>query len=140
MIIDSDKKLTIADPNQALDEKNNGHGLWITHYLKLNGAIDLVGESQLVEKRYTLTQSSESILDESSSGYIKRDQQGKKSSFNLQLLVFTSLLNKNGQIMQQYSIAEVLRDGTASATPKAIKFRRRSIFRRRTGNCPYKNK
>ncbi|WP_040473571.1 LamG-like jellyroll fold domain-containing protein, partial [Flavobacterium frigoris] len=121
LIIDSDKKLTIADPNQGLDEKNNGQGLWITHYLKLNGAIDLVGESQLVEKRYTLTQSSESILDESSSGYIKRDQQGKKSSFNYNY--WSSPVTKQKRANNAaYSIAEVLRDGTASATPKAINF------------------
>ena len=61
---------------------NNGQGLWITHYLKLDGFIDLVGESQLVQKRYNTVQVSESVFEEASSGYIKRDQQGQKNSFN----------------------------------------------------------
>ena len=51
------------------DETNNGHGLWVTHYLKLDGVIDLIGESQLVQKRYTPAQVNGSILDVTSSGY-----------------------------------------------------------------------
>jgi hypothetical protein len=49
---------------------------------KLDGNIDLVGESQLLEKRHTPTQFGESILDATSSGFIKRDQQGKKNSYS----------------------------------------------------------
>ncbi|WP_157514471.1 HYR domain-containing protein, partial [Mangrovimonas sp. TPBH4] len=58
------------------DETNEGHGLWITDYLKLNGQIDLIGESQLVQKRYNTNQLNESILEPTSSGFIERDQQG----------------------------------------------------------------
>ena len=50
-LISTAGKLTIADPTLTTPiEKNDGQGLWITHYLKLNGTIDLVGESQLVQK------------------------------------------------------------------------------------------
>jgi hypothetical protein len=53
----------------------SGHGLRVTHYLKLDGVIDLVGESQLM-------QDEGSILDEKSGGYLDKDQQGTASSYN----------------------------------------------------------
>ena len=68
-------KLTIADPNDAQDETNSGQGLTITHYMEMDGVIDLVGESQLV-------QTEGSIIDADSGGYIERDQQGTANSFN----------------------------------------------------------
>ncbi len=52
-----------------------GNELFISHYLKLNGAIDLNGESQLVQPEG-------SILEETSTGYLDRDQQGTANSFN----------------------------------------------------------
>uniref|UniRef100_UPI0012FD3385 LamG-like jellyroll fold domain-containing protein n=1 Tax=Confluentibacter citreus TaxID=2007307 RepID=UPI0012FD3385 len=80
-------ELTITNSAGAQDETNLGHGLWITHYLKLDGKIDLVGESQLVQKRYNTggnptIQFNESILDVTSSGDIERDQQGVVNKFN----------------------------------------------------------
>nr|WP_203226907.1 LamG-like jellyroll fold domain-containing protein [Confluentibacter flavum] len=80
-------ELTITNSAGAQDETNIGHGLWITHYLKLDGKIDLVGESQLVQKRYNTSgnptiQFNESILDVTSSGDIERDQQGAVNLFN----------------------------------------------------------
>jgi hypothetical protein len=33
------------------DENNSGHLLWLTKYLKLDGKIDLIGESQLFTKK-----------------------------------------------------------------------------------------
>jgi hypothetical protein len=120
LIVDSGK-ITVADSSQALDEKNNGIGLWITHYLKLNGVIDLVGESQLVQKQYTPSQSSESILDETSTGYIERDQQGKRNSFNYNY--WSSPVSiQGGANNAPYSIEAVLKDGTISSTPKTISF------------------
>jgi hypothetical protein len=53
----------------------NNKELNVSWYLLLNGAIDLEGESQLV-------QGAESILDTNSKGYIERDQQGTANSFN----------------------------------------------------------
>ncbi|MCK0124950.1 T9SS type A sorting domain-containing protein [Gelidibacter sp. F2691] len=85
-----ENELTITGTG-ADDETNNGTGLWITHYLKINGKIDLVGESQLVQKRYGhydgsgnffTTQISESIFDNTSTGILERDQQGTSNAFN----------------------------------------------------------
>uniref|UniRef100_UPI0040479353 LamG-like jellyroll fold domain-containing protein n=1 Tax=Mariniflexile sp. TaxID=1979402 RepID=UPI0040479353 len=68
-------KLTIANPSELEDENNSGHGLAISHYLEMDGVIDLVGESQLL-------QSEGSIIDADSGGYIERDQQGTANGFN----------------------------------------------------------
>ncbi|HWR94238.1 MAG TPA: LamG-like jellyroll fold domain-containing protein, partial [Flavobacterium sp.] len=115
-------KFTVADPIVTSPiEKNTGQSLWITHYLLLNGNIDLVGESQLLEKRYTETQFSESLLDESSLGFIKRDQQGKQNSFNYNY--WCSPVSIQGGLNNSlYSVASVLKDGTDSSNPKNIVF------------------
>lgn len=67
--------LTIADPVDTQDETNSGQAFTISHYLELDGVIDLVGESQLV-------QTEGSIIDADSGGYIERDQQGTANGFN----------------------------------------------------------
>ncbi|WP_034041325.1 LamG-like jellyroll fold domain-containing protein [Wocania ichthyoenteri] len=67
--------LTIADPTDAQDETNSGQALTISHYLELDGIIDLVGESQLI-------QSEGSIVDTDSGGFLERDQQGTANGFN----------------------------------------------------------
>ena len=40
----ADKELTITDPNGPIDETNVGQSLTISHYLELDGNIDLIGE------------------------------------------------------------------------------------------------
>jgi hypothetical protein len=67
--------LTIADPVDSQDETNSGQGLTISNYLELDGVIDLIGESQLVQKEG-------SIIDADSGGYIEKDQQGTANGFN----------------------------------------------------------
>ncbi|TDE27916.1 T9SS type A sorting domain-containing protein, partial [Flavobacterium ranwuense] len=132
-LISTAGKLTIADPTPTTPiEKNDGQGVWITLYLKLNGTIDLVGESQLVQKRYgtynptdqlfITTQFSESIFDATSLGYIERDQQGKKNSFNYNywsspVSTIQGLINNT-----PHNVPGILRDGTNSADPKTITF------------------
>ena len=115
-------KLTIAKPSQPLDEKNTGQGLWITHYLKLDGNIDLVGESQLVQKRYITNQFSESIFDVASIGFIKRDQQGKKNSYNYNYWSSPVSTIQGIQNNMPYTIRDGIKDGTISANPKPINF------------------
>jgi hypothetical protein len=115
------KMLTMAEPSEALDEFNDGQGLWITHYLLLDGNIDLVGESQLVQKRYQTTQYSPSILVDASSGYLERDQQGTRSSFNYNY--WASPVSYQGAPNNApYTIASMLMDGTDSQNPGPISF------------------
>lgn len=53
---------------------NSGIGLTVTHYLKLDGTLDLEGESQLI-------QTTGSDLDPTSDGSLERDQQGTADTF-----------------------------------------------------------
>ncbi|WP_203258493.1 choice-of-anchor D domain-containing protein [Hyunsoonleella ulvae] len=53
---------------------NEGIGLTVTHYLKIDGTLDLEGESQLV-------QSDRSDFDTTSTGTLERDQQGVPSTY-----------------------------------------------------------
>ncbi|WP_123812145.1 LamG-like jellyroll fold domain-containing protein [Mangrovimonas sp. DI 80] len=112
-------ELTITDSNVTQDENNPGNGLIISHYLKLDGVIDLIGESQLVQKRYTPSQLSESILDPNSSGFMERDQQGTYNLYNYNY--WSSPVSPiNSGLNSDYSVGEVLLDGTDSANPKTI--------------------
>ncbi|WOD42644.1 choice-of-anchor D domain-containing protein [Hwangdonia lutea] len=53
---------------------NDGIALTVSHYLKLDGSIDLEGESQLI-------QTDGSDLDPTSSGTLERDQQGTSNTY-----------------------------------------------------------
>ncbi|MGB5419979.1 LamG-like jellyroll fold domain-containing protein [Algibacter sp.] len=64
LIVDSGKKF-VVEPDK---------GLYNSWYLKLNGQIDLEGESQLV-------QTNNSIFDASSTGTLQRDQQGYSNTY-----------------------------------------------------------
>jgi len=84
---------------------NNDTKISITHYLKLNGKIDLVGRSQLI-------QIANSDLDTTSVGFIERDQQGQSNKYNYNywsspVSSINSLSNNNG-----YTVADVMKDGT----------------------------
>ncbi|HCE56073.1 MAG TPA: hypothetical protein DER05_14215, partial [Lutibacter sp.] len=132
-LISESGKLTMEGITDA-DGTGTGHGLWITNYLKLDGSIDLQGESQLVQKRYgyyndppannnfITTQFSESIFEPTSSGYIERDQQGQKNSFNYNY--WSSPVSQQGGLTNNapYAIKDILRDGTTSASPIPITF------------------
>ncbi|SNR72579.1 LamG-like jellyroll fold domain-containing protein, partial [Lutibacter flavus] len=129
LIVDSGKELTITGAG-AQDETNLGHGLWVTHYLKLNGFIDLVGESQLIQKKYgdydvndyfITNQFVESVVDDVSSGYIERDQQGLGNLYRYN--DWSSPVGIIGQPQTtEYAVKDVLRDGFDSSNPKTITF------------------
>jgi len=117
-------KITIAEPGDPQDETNLGQGLTVSHYLEIDGVLDLVGESQLV-------QSEGSILDADSGGYIERDQQGTANSFNYNYWSSsvgpitgntatrgTGISNTN----TNHSISGVLNDGTTSSAYQSIMF------------------
>ncbi|WP_242202305.1 LamG-like jellyroll fold domain-containing protein [Aestuariivivens insulae] len=117
--------LTIADPIVTSPiEENDGQGLRITHYLEIDGVIDLVGESQLI-------QDEGSILDADSGGYIERDQQGTANSFNYNdwsspVGPIAGNISTRGtgvaKTNANYTLSGVLNDGTDSALYQAITF------------------
>ncbi len=53
---------------------NDGIGLTVTHYLKIDGTLDLEGESQLI-------QTTDSDFDTTSTGTLERDQQGNSNTY-----------------------------------------------------------
>ncbi|GGD21615.1 LamG-like jellyroll fold domain-containing protein [Hyunsoonleella pacifica] len=109
--------LTIADPSDPQNETNSGQALTISHYLELDGVIDLVGESQLI-------QNEGSIIDADSGGYLERDQQGVANGFNYNYWS-SSVGPISGNTATRgtgvsathsnYTIAGVLNDGSNSA-------------------------
>jgi hypothetical protein len=123
----ANKVLEISDPFTTQDETNAGQGLWVTHYLKLDGIIDLMGESQLVQKRYYLDpsdplgiQSSESILATSSAGYLERDQQGTNNPFNYNYWGSPVGPIGAGSNNNPRNLNGTLRDGTNSNNPQNL--------------------
>lgn len=116
-LIQTAGKITIADPVVTFPVENNaGQELIITHYLELDGVIDLVGESQLI-------QTEGSIIDADSGGYIERDQQGTANGFNYNY--WSSSVGPIGgnsatrgagvtSTNTNHTISEVLKNGTDS--------------------------
>ena len=110
-----DKTITMAEPLGPMNENNSGQMMRVTHYLLLDGNMDLVGESQLL-------QDEGSILEQSSKGWMQRDQQGKKLSYNYNY--WSSPVSKQGYGTNNapYSIEEVLRDPRDKNNPSAINY------------------
>lgn len=92
-----------------------GNGLTITHYLELDGVIDLDGESQLI-------QTSGSDLDTTSAGYIERDQQGTANSYTYNY--WSSPVSKIGITGNNipFAVKDILNNGTTPATPVPVTF------------------
>jgi hypothetical protein len=89
--------------------------LTITNYLKLDGHLDLVGESQLI-------QTMGSTFDPLSLGYLERDQQGKSNIYSYNywsspVYPITSVINNS-----LYSVSNILKSGINSETPQNIIF------------------
>ncbi|MFM2439128.1 MAG: hypothetical protein RLZ16_125, partial [Bacteroidota bacterium] len=90
----------------------NDTKLEVSSYLKLDGKIDLIGKSQLV-------QTSESDLDVTSSGSLERDQQGQFNIYNYNY--WCSPVSPINTISNNtnYTVKGVMKDGT-TATPQNI--------------------
>ncbi|MDD7888121.1 LamG-like jellyroll fold domain-containing protein [Flavivirga sp. 57AJ16] len=94
---------------------NTGNALTISHYLKLDGTIDLEGESQLI-------QTTDSDLDTSSSGSLERDQQGARNLYTYNYwsspVGRTNISSNN----VNYTLPEILSDGSDPTNPLTINF------------------
>jgi len=84
---------------------NNDSKVEVSHYLKLDGKIDLQEKSQLV-------QTAISYLDPTSSGSIERDQQGTTNVFNYNYWSMPVSAINNSENNSAYSISSVFKDGT----------------------------
>ena len=104
----------IVDTGSEL-EMQNDQSLQNTKYLRLDGQIDLVGESQLI-------QTAASQLDVASAGYIERDQQGKSDMYEYNHWSSPVSTINNTANNTDYTVASVLRDGTNPLNPQPINF------------------
>ena len=86
-------------PTNSWIAGGTGNQLFLSHYLLLNGLIDLNGESQLVQPMG-------SIVDESSTGLLYRDQQGTASSYNYNY--WSSPVSPKSTLNKSYTVASVL--------------------------------
>ncbi|MBU3822833.1 choice-of-anchor D domain-containing protein [Flavobacteriaceae bacterium XHP0103] len=87
----------------------------VSWYLKLDGFIDLDGESQMV-------QGPDSELDVTSSGYIERDQQGTKDLFTYNYWSSPVGIQNNSSNNNNYTLPSILRDGSVASAPVNITF------------------
>lgn len=103
MIVDAGKVVTVTNDSKLQND-------W---YLVLNGKIDLVGMSQLV-------QTAESDLAPTSTGFIERDQQGQTNLYNYNYWSSpVSPINATTN-NTDYSVKSVFKDGTNPANPVEI--------------------
>ncbi|NRD24079.1 T9SS type A sorting domain-containing protein [Winogradskyella litoriviva] len=85
----------------------------ISWYLKLDGFIDLEGESQLV-------QGEGSIIDSESIGKIERDQQGTADTYTYNY--WSSPVKRQNSESLNFRIIDVMQDGTDINNPSTINF------------------
>jgi len=105
LIVNSGKDLEVDADN----------AITISHYLKVDGTIDLEGESQLIQTTY-------SDLDPTSSGTLERDQQGVADTYTYNYWsspVGESNISSNNN---SFTVPDILSDGTTASSPAAINF------------------
>ncbi|OAB26620.1 Por secretion system C-terminal sorting domain-containing protein [Flavobacterium fryxellicola] len=93
--------------------QTDGTKIEVSHYLKLDGRIDLVGRSQLVQKLG-------SDLDPASGGSLERDQQGQSNKFNYNYWGSPVGGMNTTTNNTDFTVAGVLKDGTNPASPGPI--------------------
>ncbi|MBV7270173.1 LamG-like jellyroll fold domain-containing protein, partial [Winogradskyella luteola] len=97
MLVDANKLSITYDQSLTIDT-----------YLKIDGTLDLVGQSQLLQPLG-------SVVDYSGSGSLERDQQGTSNLYNYNY--WASPVSNNGS---NYSIGNVLNDGTTATNPQPL--------------------
>ncbi|WP_197429328.1 LamG-like jellyroll fold domain-containing protein [Winogradskyella endarachnes] len=91
----------------------NDSELNVSWYLKLDGFIDLEGESQLI-------QGEDSVLDDTSIGKIERDQQGTADTYTYNY--WSSPVKRQNSTALNYNVSDIMRDGTNPDVPTTINF------------------
>ncbi|SCY00995.1 Por secretion system C-terminal sorting domain-containing protein [Nonlabens sp. Hel1_33_55] len=106
--------LSLDIQNQTIEVLKN-QSLTITNTLKLDGTLDLVGESQLV-------QTMGSKLNSDSKGFIERDQQGSGNKYNYNYWSSPVSYSKTDQVNSGFDVASIMMDGTNPTEPKPLNF------------------
>ncbi len=105
LIIDSGKSLQV----------NGDSGLFNSWYLKLDGHIDLQGESQLIQ-----SEGSELVI--TSAGSLERDQQGTRDMFTYNYWSSPVGDQSTTSNNTSYTVGNMFKDGTNPASPLSINF------------------
>ena len=102
-----------VESNELTVDGNNasgtGYGITVTHYLTMDGDIDLEGESQLI-------QTTGSDLDVTSSGLLERDQQGTADTYTYNYWSSPVGISNTTTNNNSYTLPDVMRDGTQNIT------------------------
>ncbi len=114
LFADSTNELTISSDNATT----------VTHYLELNGSIDLEGESQLI-------QTDKSVLQVGANGSLERDQQGSSDLYTYNYwsspVGAVNSTATNDTYTHRFTLPDVLSDGTIPASPGAITYITNSV-------------
>ncbi|NRA94020.1 MAG: T9SS type A sorting domain-containing protein, partial [Psychroserpens sp.] len=120
LIVNSGADLQIDGNIDALFTSDKGNGITVSHYLKVDGTIDLEGESQLI-------QTQDSDLDTASTGALERDQQGTRDLFTYNY--WSSPVSKiNGGVSGinnlefELDADNILKNGSIPGTPNDITY------------------
>ena len=93
----------------------NDSKMEVTHYLRLNGLMDLVGASQLV-------QTENSDLETTSIGRLEKDQQGTSDIHTYNFWSSPVSIRNISANNQGYTVSDIMKDGTNEASPNSILF------------------
>ena len=102
-----------ASSNPIKYDITNDSELNVSWYLKLDGTIDLEGESQLV-------QGDDSILEPTSKGKIERDQQGTADMYTYNY--WSSPVKIQNSASNNFRVSDIMNDGSDSNNPSSINF------------------
>ena len=103
--------LMMTDDAEILVDNNNK--LEVTHYLELDGFIDLIGESQLI-------QTAGSDLERTSEGYIEKDQAGTADTYTYNYWSSPVSKQQPYHVNKTYNLTNVLNDGTDPDNPDPV--------------------
>ena len=87
----------------------------VSHYLKIDGKMDLVGKSQLI-------QTTNSDFDVTSAGSLERDQQGQAIKYNYNYWSSPVSSINNTTINHGFTVAGVMKDGTNVNNPQNLQW------------------
>jgi hypothetical protein len=94
---------------------DTGNGLTVSHYLSIDGKLDLQGESQLI-------QTIGSDFNPASSGTLERDQQGTQDLFTYNYWSSPVGVTNTTTNNNSYTVPDIFNDGTNPNAPGAINF------------------
>lgn len=106
-LIVSSNKLEVDGDSSGISrfsEPDTGNGLTVTDYLKIDGVIDLEGESQLIQPLG-------SVLDTSGTGVLERDQQGTADTYTYNYWSSPVGIINEGTSNYSYKLSQILKDG-----------------------------